>query len=469
MSITSTILFIGGFCLVSLSISILLVLLTRSKDILWPAWVLVTYNLGWDAIGVVLGIRRVHQEELRLFALLVGLVLGIALFIAVFKFFRLLRLERLSITRFDLWMLLLPTLVGFLGFAIGAIHSNDVGYLLSDTYKPLVLSGAYFVCMVNLRREASARAMFNILVALVLLQQVFDVVMVGMPLLSTGGYTRVADQFWINRLLLFPFLGLALARKTSMRNRVLYGFALMVTVAATLLSLYRTALILGVSSFFLVISPRTMLYFLKNLLIVVLIIAIATGFFISILQIYGQVDLVSQAWSFVFEKLSIRLYEMFEEGGVASIQVKLVEAQSVVDELLTRGSFLNWLAGFGSGAQYSADAKIQIAVGVQLYQQVYGPSELTHHIHNVFFAALLRYGLIGIVTLSALLLGIWCAVRKLDIRSRGRPDYIMMHTIFVYFIITLIVINLFSSFWGDANWGILTALSSIQGKARIRE
>jgi O-antigen ligase len=156
-------------------------------------------------------------------------------------------------------------------------------------------------------------------------------------------------------------------------------------------------------------------------------------------------------------------------GGGTSIKVKLVEAESVVNELRKRGSFLNWLAGFGSGAQYNANAKVELSTGLQRYQQVYGVSELTHHVHNFFAAALLRFGVLGAVILVVLLLRIWYDIRKLGIRLSGTSSGTMLRTILAYFIVTLVVMNLFSSFWGDANWGILLALASIQAKAWIIE
>ncbi|HEY76421.1 MAG TPA: hypothetical protein G4O00_09610 [Thermoflexia bacterium] len=462
MESSSLLSFGAEFILAAALVSFWCIRLTRQRGIFLIVLIIVAYNLAWDAIGLRFGIELVHQRELRVFGVLVGFVVVVAAVLSLPIFFARLQRGRLSLTRYDVWNIMLPAVVGVLGFVVGWVRGNDLGYLLSDTYKLLVVSAAYFISLVNVRGEEEARLVFGVLIALVAFQQLLDVVLFGLRWRLAGKMVRVADQFWVNKLLLLPFLGVALGARLSKSQLMRYGSALVVTMLSVFVSMYRTALIVGGVLLLLAVPLRKCPRLVRNLVAIAILVLFISAFLISLLRAGGLGGQMVWKLGKVFDAFRTRLESM----GVTdtSMEVKLVEIQSVLREFRTNGTLLEWLGGFGAGAQYGASEVSRVSAGFLRWEQMFGPSGQVHHIHNFFFAALFRYGLTGILLLLVLFLQISIALSMWQKRVRGTPSWSIMRSILLYWVGTLLVLNLFPFFWGDVNWGVLLALASVIGK-----
>jgi len=161
----------------------------------------------------------------------------------------------------------------------------------------------------------------------------------------------------------------------------------------------------------------------------------------------------------ISEELGQRVSETFaliratrQVAPVLLTDRRIVETRAALNTLTDPPNILNYVVGFGNGAEFYAPSA---ALGMG------SEPGYKHHIHNGYVSMLFRMGIFGLgiflLFVLSMLRNMYCFIKY----HSGKPEtseILISKTVFVYFVATLVELLTIYSFIGDIKWGVLFGL-----------
>ena len=410
-------------------------------------YILVAVNfLGWEVIKrtPVFVSPTISQQALRIHGVVAGSMLLIFACI-LFARFCLAGRRASRLYRFEKYLLALLA-VDLMALLIGLIRRNALVFLIGDTYKFSVIPLAYF-CTVQTLEAKDARKLFLFIVILetVVTLESFGVYMIR---LAAGIYER-APEHGISLLAFIFFLtSLASGEKLSRRRRNAYSVLLVIIGITAILSRARTLWVQ-------VILCPLILLLVERKAVKAMIRPAAIALALLVISLLG----FSAVYRNIARELRQRVAETLELAKssrqlapVLSLDRRIVETKSALGRYAESPSFLNFIVGFGNGAEFYAPSA---ALGMG------SRPGYKHHIHNGYVSLFFRMGVVG---LASFLLFALSALKSMYVFARHNDekmpgDYpLISKVIFVYLVATLVEFLTIYSFIGDIKWGVLLGI-----------
>jgi hypothetical protein len=407
-------------------------------------YILVAVNfLGWEVIKrtPVFISPTISQQALRIHGVIAGSMLLIFACV-LFARFCLAGKKAFRLYRFEKYLLALLA-VDFMALLIGLIRRNTPVFLIGDTYKFSVIPLAYFCTVQTLEaRNARKLLLFIVILETAVTMESFGVYMVR---LAAGIYER-APEHGISLLAFIFFLtSLASGEKLSRRTRNAYSVLLVIIGITAILSRARTLWVQ-------VMLCPLILLLVERKAIKAMIRPAAIALTLLVISLLG----FSAVYRNIARELRQRVTETLELTKssrqltpVLSLDRRVVETKSALSRYAESPNFLNFIVGFGNGAEFYAPSA---ALGMG------SRPGYKHHIHNGYVSLFFRMGVVG---LASFLLFAFSALKSMYTSARhndGEMPGPMPKVIFVYLVATLVEFLTIYSFIGDIKWGVLLGI-----------
>lgn len=363
--------------------------------------------------------------------------IGAGMFILPFFALLLLRLVgRGKMSRPDGLTLVLGGMViwGGATMLLGIVRGNNIGYILGDTYKFMLIPITYWVCLETVSQPRQRRFLWKFLIASGLVISIIGM-MIQFYKFAIGWPYRLGKGVDLLALVIFVLLYSSSSRKLTNRLSLL---AVTLLVLGAVVSLQRRdwlsvmlVLILGM-----LINkgwPRVRLIWLTLTMSVLLLV----GFLFLGLAFPGVLEGTMM-------RLGQRLAFTLEGNGPdQNVMRRFDEAKYVMREFQD-ASPLYVVTGLGQGAEF--------------YDPVSGKvgsrAELVHNVHNTYVSVIFRTGVIGLLlvggfALLSLKLVYECARRAR--RYRVLSDHVFLQATLIYLLVSFIV-----------HWNVAPGIGEIQ-------
>lgn len=295
---------------------------------------------------------------------------------------------------------------------IGLVYSNNLHFLISDTYKLLIFPVTYFLTLKIINKEnlkswfKYVYGVFIILLLLYFSQQLFMIVGGNVQKIG-GGSTR-----YLIPLLLFQIIYYKRKGFLPTVNKRILLFLLTIAFLNLAFSFSRTEWVStfgGLIVLFFLVDKVKLVRLGKYVLCGILIAGIV--YFILPAGLKNKINIPISRISNRVHMAKVELHNLGNLKTAQSSRIpdsfreKLAEGKDVIRHMHQKGSWLNYIIGFGNGAQYKAI----YSKGKQMRKM---GLKLEHNIHNLFIAQFLRRGIIGVFTLFILFISILVAFWK---------------------------------------------------------
>ena len=380
--------------------------------ILTPVYFLALGGLTAKPLGV--------QEDVRLYNLIWG---GLMLFWAGHVIVREWLVKgRLSIPRLRLYekMILLFLPASVLYTLVGLAMNNSLDYVVTDMYKYVAFTAVYLATIIAVRPE-NAMNFLKALYQLLLILLIFNIVQ-QLAVIGLEGAPQRSGATFATFFLLPYFMSVEASGGTDpvfSTSRVARMFLFGVMIVNIFLS-YSRALWVGavlLIPLFLFMTRRrakTQVFVTSTitgmLVVVVVLIMLSSALYPSA---YKAVDDLRTSRIADFE-VSLKLLPEILSGeskADRSLLQKTSEGMDAWKHMRKNASEMNYLLGFGNGAEYASET------GVITSRVVSSKGAgFNHQIHGIFFAELFRHGFLGLAYVltffAALLFGLYGAWRS---------------------------------------------------------
>lgn len=408
-------------------------------------YILIAVNfVGWEIIKrtSIFTSPTISQQALRLHGAIAGSMLLIFTSI-LFARFCLKGSGTFQLYNFEKYLFIL-LIVDLMAFMVGLAHQNAIIFLIGDTYKFAVMPLAYFCTAQTLKlKDAQKLFVFIIILETVVTLESF---IFYIARLAMGIYER-SPQHSISLLALIFFLIILTSKKRLLlKKRFVYWILLLIIGITSMLSQARTLWVQ------IILCPFILLLIERKRLV---------AKSISKLAIYALILLIPLLLSFsnITHELGQRVTGTFaliraarEISPILSADRRVSETKSTLNKFAESPNILNFLVGFGNGAEFYAPTS---ALGMG------SKPGYKHHIHNGYLSLFFRMGLVG---LSAFLIFSFSTLKSIYLISKhgnGKPPPEHMqisNVMFVYLAVTLVEFLTIYSFIGDIKWGVLLGL-----------
>ena len=420
-------------------------------------YIMITVNfVGWEIIKrtPVFISPTISQQALRLHGVITGSML--LLFTCVlFARFCLTGERMFHLYKFEKYLFILLG-VDLVALMVGLIRRNAPVFLIGDTYKFSVIPLAYFCTTQTLTaRDARKLFLFIVILETVVTLESFGVYIIR---LATGDYERAPEHAVSLLAFIFFLVALTSGGQLSRRRKNIYSVILVIIGVTAILSQART---LWIQIF---LCPFILLLIEKKTAVVRSIVKPAV---LALILLMPFLLGVSAIYRNVARELSQRVVETTtliratqQVMPILSGDRRVVEVKSTLGTYRESQNVLDFIVGFGNGAEFYAPSA---ALGMG------STPGYKHHIHNGYISLFFRMGILGLTFFllfasSALRSMYEIAKQPVGTNLRFGPGAssltrsLIPKVIFVYFVATLIELLTIYSFIGDIKWGLLFGL-----------
>lgn len=359
-------------------------------------YALVILIVGVSCMAAIVLLPSVRGEAGRrgayeIYGIITGLAILLAALLALFNHGTSLRLVHLKTAPLDRILLCFLVLAGF-SFCVGVLAGNQFSYVLSDTYRIVMLPVIYWTITLCVRSSKHAQSIISTLAALLVIQQARDGI-TAMSVLTAEGPARIDAVFWVQNLVAV-LIFVALASGTDRPSRRVFFLAMAVVVLLIgLASAFRTYIgVLALVAICMVLLRRGALIRSSRQMIPPIVLAALVVVVVGL-----AVPSVQRVATTSIETLTLR-FDRFLSGDENTAQGRSAENAAILARM--REQPMRFITGFGVGAEYDLplDASIYAA------QLASWNEYRVHNIHNSYTTMLFRSGLAGVVLLVALFL-----------------------------------------------------------------
>ena len=298
--------------------------------------------------------------------------------------------------------------LSILSTLVGLAMGNSADYIATDMYKFVFISVVYFAVVVAVRRE-TATDLYKALLQLALILTVFSVINQISIIGIEGEIRRVTPIFGAYFVLPY-FLMVEISKgrdpvfKTSRAVRVLIFLMLFLNI---FLSFSRISWFVSAAEIILgLVLAKKLFQVQMSVLSSFTLVAgglLLLGVTVSVLS-PSTFEKVDSTWRLRAELLQNgwdQLSGVFDEQEKASYSLsqKTSEGHDVWSYMKENATGLNYIVGFGNGAEYRAltgsiTSRVVSSKGPDFNHNI-------HNIHNILYSILFRQGVLGLVLVTS--------------------------------------------------------------------
>jgi len=333
-----------------------------------------------------------------------------------------LRIPRLSFYE-KLVLLFLPLSV--FSTLVGLVMDNSLDYIISDTYKFAFFSIIYLATVLAVRPKNAmsfSKALLQLILIVFLIGVTVQVVNTVINGPQRGGATGIVFFLLPYFLSVEASGGRDPVFHTSRWVRMLIIIAMLISVYLSFTRMYWLVSLFEILLCLIMVRKPIRTHASIAFTFTVILVGIVALMWISsslLPSAYREIDFMRQArvqefWA-GFDEVSAGLTG--ERKPTHSLSEKTSEGHDVLEHMKENGDAINYLVGFGNGAEYRATTG-NITSRVVSSK---GP-DFNHNIHNIFYGVLFRQGILGVLFVglffAALLYGLYKAWRRVQGASK---------------------------------------------------
>lgn len=381
---------------------------------------------AWEVYGAIIG--------LLLISISYGLVLK--------KTMSNTSIVRLSSTdRLMTLFFLFSLLSGF----IGLLHSNKFTYLIGDVLRYSLLPLSYFIARNFINKQNITRLFYFILALEIidsLIKLFIDMYLIKIGILFQPGFSRGLAASFLP--LIVALLKINDNHNLKPTHRVFWFVVFFINSITIVISMYRAYWLVMLLSIALVLFlNRKPFNFIKQ---IIKISVVSLIIFLILMPIYNDLPDV------IIKKISDRLESSTDSRTDWSLSYRKEEIKHVLMHFEKEGTLLDYIVGFGAGAEYY----------LGLANRVEGSdSSYSHFVHNTYFSIFLRAGLIGNLLFVGILISVlklWRNIRSLSVGSISTFDSTIVKSIYIFFVGCIVTTFTRNEIIGSVQSGILIAI-----------
>lgn len=413
-------------------------------------YALITVNfVGWEAIKrtQIFTSPTFSQQALRVHGVIAGSVLFLFTCILLARFC-LGGKRTFKLYQFEKYLFLL-LFVDFIALVIGLVRRNAPIFLIGDTYKFLVIPLAYFCTTQTLEaRDTKNFFLFMVVLETAVTLESFSVYTIR---LAMGVYERTPEHAISLLAFIFFLVALTAEDRSSRRRRSVYSVALVLIGVTAILSRARTLWVqIFLCPFILLLVEKKTVVVKSTLRPAIFALVLLIPFLLFMGTVYHSVvNILGQR---ITETVMLTRTTR-QIAPALSNDRRVVEIKSAFGVYRESPNILNFMVGFGNGAEFYAPSA---ALGMG------SRPGYKHHIHNGYVSLFFRMGIVGLTSFLLFafltLKSMYVAAKHRIVGANLRVRPLISKVVFIYFAATLIELLTIYSFIGDIKWGVLLGL-----------
>lgn len=362
--------------------------------------------------------------------------------------------------------LVLTVMLSVIGILVGIVSGNSLKYVVSDTYTFAAFGVVYFLSLASVSRK-------EVMLLLTALYKLAAILLIGSLIIQVGNLllgslqdTGVAARYVLPILFMSFMMPNEQTAQRIFSSSKRYRYSLLFgALLNVFLSFSRGEWIVTAAGMFLAVllsypSSSKFGRFRRAIqgvwIILAILVVVQVGFsFTPQSTTISRLGFYTRSKFVALTNDLVRLQAVQKDNAIASgsLDQKVAETLDVQHYMATEGNILTYIVGFGNGAEFLAQRAKVVSPGTKGIGYV-------HNIHNMMYAKMFRYGLVGLIVALTVLVGMPLAFLRRK-HTLAYSEQFLINAAVVVFVMTAIKqLSVDYVFW-DVGLAIFMALHAV--------